>query len=154
MKPFVIALSLIVLTFAAMRVSYSDPNVDAEAAKAIRKAMADLDAAFNRGDAQGIAALYTEKALLFAPDRPAFEGRSAIAKFNQLVFDMGIKGVASTLSEVEVYNGTAFTSGTFKVWGNDKAAAFDGKFMLLWKKVGGQWLIHRDCGNGNGPAKN
>ena len=55
--------------------------MDAQVEAAIRANDEVFAAAFNRKDAQGIAALYTEDAAILPPGAPRADGRDAIAAF-------------------------------------------------------------------------
>src|SRR5436189_3354334 len=99
----------------------ADDKTDTDARRAMEMAIKELDAAYNRGDAKGVASAYTETAQLFPPNRPIASGRAGIEKFNRSMLDLGYKGMESTLTEIEVYNNVAFASGTMKLWGQDKS---------------------------------
>ena len=102
-------------------------------------------------DAPGVAALYTADAQLLPPDMEIVSGRAAIREFVAKTNPPG--GPAFEIATVEtlVLGDYAYRQGTFKVKGPDGTALESGKFQELWKKVDGQWLIHRDMWSGNAP---
>ena len=57
----------------------------------MRKVLEDFDAAynkaFNRGDAAGCAAFFTEDVILLAPDQPMIRGKSAFEELYQSRMD-------------------------------------------------------------------
>jgi len=98
-------------------------------------------------------ALYTAEAQLLPEGAPTFKGWEEIARFFEGVFAQGVvaakfvtldvEGNASEASEVGAYELYAATSeGTVTV---DR-----GRYLVLWRKVDGHWMIHRDMIN-HGP---
>jgi len=102
-------------------------------------------------DAAGVAALYTEDAQLLPPDMEIVSGRAAIQEFVAKTNPPG--GPAFEIATVEtlVFGEYAHRQGSFAVKGPDGAARETGKFLELWKKVDGKWLIHRDMWSGDAP---
>ena len=140
-------LILVLLTLA----TYAQEKTSA--AKAIGAANAEFEKAHLRGDAKAIAAQYTENAQLLWEDRDIIKGREAIeAEWRK---DMGGPGrkAAITLLEVEEHGDWAFETSKFLVTAPDGKVVYDGKYICIWKRVNGQWKIHRDIGNKNTPAK-
>jgi len=102
-------------------------------------------------DAAGVAALYTEDAQLLPPDMEIVSGRAAIQEFVAKTNPPG--GPAFEIATVEtlVFGNYAHRQGSFKVKGPNGEALEAGKFIELWKKVDGQWLIYRDMWSANAP---
>ena len=102
-------------------------------------------------DAAGVAALYTEDAQLLPPDMEIVSGRAAIQEFVAKSNPPG--GPAFEIATVEtlVFGDYAHRQGSFRVKGPGGEALEAGKFIELWKKVDGQWLIHRDMWSANAP---
>jgi uncharacterized protein (TIGR02246 family) len=109
-------------------------------------------AAYNRGDAAAMAALYTEDGQLLAPNAPTMTGREAVQGFWQAVMDMGVEKVAIFTGEVEDHGDTATEVSEFKLFGAGDQELDQGKFIVIWKKVDGQWKLHRDIFNSSNPA--
>ena len=107
---------------------------------------------FAAHDAAGVAALYTEDAQLLPPDMEVVSGRAAIREFNAK--NNPPDGPAFEFATIEtlVFGDYAHRQGSFKVKSPDGSTLESGKFIELWKKVGGKWLIHRDMWSGNAPA--
>ncbi len=102
--------------------------------------------------AAGVAALYAGDAQLLPPDREVVGGRASIREFVATANPPG--GPASEIATVEtlMFGDHAFRQGSFKVKGPDGTPLETGKFLELWKKVDGKWLIHRDMRSSNAPA--
>ena len=95
-------------------------------------------------DAAGVAALYTEDAQLLPPDHEIVSGRAAIQEFVARTNPPDGPRLEFATIEALVFGDYAHRQGSFRVKGPDGATAGTGKNMELWKKVGGQWKIHRD----------
>jgi uncharacterized protein (TIGR02246 family) len=120
--------------------------------KQIEAANAEFAAAYARGDAKAVAAMYTERAHVFPPNSELVKGRADIEKFWQGAMDGGIKGVAVKTSEVEAFGDALVEEGTYTLFGKDGAALDKGKYLVLWHRVEGAWKLHRDCWNSSEPA--
>ena len=119
---------------------------------AIVAANENFMAAFNGGDAAGLAALYTEKGQLLPPNSYFVTGQQAIQGFWQALFDMGIKEVKLEIVEAEGHGDTAIEVGKFTLKGEGGQVLDVGKYIVIWKREGGQWKLHRDIFNSSMPA--
>ncbi|HJR05766.1 MAG TPA: nuclear transport factor 2 family protein [Pyrinomonadaceae bacterium] len=112
---------------------------------------------FKRGDAAGVAALYTPDARLMPPDVPLMTGTEAITAFWQAAMKQGIKAATLESIDVETSGGDLATEiGRFKlamkVAGADDLVEQTGKYIVLWKLDGGTWKLHADIWNADAPA--
>jgi ketosteroid isomerase-like protein len=89
--------------------------------------------AFARGDAAGLAALYTAGGQLLPPNSDVVSGRDAIRAFWQGAIDMGLKEARLDTMEAEGVGNT-------------------GKYVVIWKTEAGGWKLHRDIWNSSRPA--
>jgi uncharacterized protein (TIGR02246 family) len=120
---------------------------------AIEAANAEFGAAYGRGDARAVAAMYTEGGQLYPPNERAVAGRAAIEGFWKAAMDSGVKGVELKTAEVESLGDWAVEAGTYALSGKDGTTLDRGKYLVLWKRVGGTWRLHRDCWNSNEPVR-
>jgi len=97
-----------------------------------------------RSDGPGVAALYTAHAQLLPAQSDVVSGTQAIGQFWQGVFDSGIKGVSLTTVEVEGHGNTAHEVGKYELRGADGKVSDHGKYIVIWKKEGPSWKLHRD----------
>ena len=111
---------------------------------AIEAANKKWAAAASRGDGAGVAALYTTDAQLLPSQSDFVRGTQAIGQFWQAVFDSGVTGVSLTTVEVESCGNAAHEVGTLELRGADGKMLDQGKYVVLWKKEGGSWKLHRD----------
>lgn len=108
-----------------------------------------FETAFNGGDAAATGALYTDDAILLPPGGPVIEGRDGIVALWQGAIDSGLKDLDLMTMNVEVAGDTAYETGTFEgtVAGADGETPANGKYVVVWKKVDGNWMLHRDIWN-------
>ena len=115
---------------------------------AARAAIAAGNKKFSDGaakhDASLMASAYTEDGEAFPPNSDAVKGRPAIQKMWQAVLDSGITAVELNTTEVEADGNLAYEVGTYAMKTKDGNLADRGKYCVVWKRVGGQWLLHRD----------
>lgn len=122
----------------------------AQSKATIQKADDKWAEAFNKGDAAGLAAMYTEDAYALPPGAEMIKGRSAIeALWRQQMQQIG--NVKCTALDVKpLGRNVAREIGTcsFKT---KSPPAQDGalKYAVVWEKVGGQWELLQDIWNTN-----
>jgi uncharacterized protein (TIGR02246 family) len=126
---------------------------DAGVRAAIASATEQFQTAFAKQDAAGVAALYTTNGEAYPPNSNVVRGRAEIQKMWKSVIDSGIAGAALTTTEVESSGDLAYESGTYEMKTKDGKVADRGKYVVVWKRVGGRWLLHRDIWNTNQPAQ-
>lgn len=103
-------------------------------------------AAFLRGDATAVAALYTEDAQVIAPGAPIATGRAAIAAFWQSSIASGIKDVTLETTGVESDGNLAYETGVVRLVSKEGVTTA-ARYVVVWKRVGETWLLHRDIWN-------
>jgi ketosteroid isomerase-like protein len=131
--------------FAAMALLGASPALAADDVRAeIEAANKLFEAAASRSDGPGVAALYTATGQLLPAESDFVTGTEAIGQFWQAVFDSGINGVSLVTLEVENHAGTAHEVGRFELRGADGKVLDHGKYVVIWKKEGASWKLHRD----------
>ncbi|MFQ5744454.1 MAG: YybH family protein [Acidobacteriota bacterium] len=111
---------------------------------AIEAANKKWEAAASRSDGAGVAALYTAHGELLPAQSDFVRGTQAIGRFWQAVFDSGIKGASLSTVEVEGCGHTAYETGTYELRDADGKALDHGKYVVVWKREGDAWKLHRD----------
>ena len=117
----------------------------------IDEALVKLVAAINAGDGATVASLYSEDAALFPPGEERVDGRSAIQTFWQGAIDSGMKVDDLHATEVDSRSDIAEEVGVFilSVPGDSGVTKVAGKYIVIWKRTGHTWQIHRDIWNTN-----
>lgn len=112
--------------------------------------------AFEQGDADAIAALYTSDARILPPNQPMLAGTDAIRSFWQGMLRLQIKQPKlETVELAEQRDDIACELGrySFIVPLPDGSTVTDvGKYLVVWKREGGTWKLHLDIWNTNAPA--
>ena len=110
-------------------------------------------AVLNAGDVDALAALYAEDARLLPPNGAMEQGRAAVREEFGAMIAAGLKGELSTL-EALVAGDIGYKVGTYKVLGPDGSVVDRGKFIEVWRQVGGAWKIANDIWNSDMPVPN
>jgi uncharacterized protein (TIGR02246 family) len=126
-----------------------------DASTAVRAAIEAANKKFMDGaarhDAALIASVYTEDAEAFPPNSDIVRGRPALQKLWQSVLDSGIAAFELNTTEVGADGNLAYEVGTYAMKTKDGTVADRGKYCVVWKRVNGQWLLHRDIWTTNLP---
>ena len=122
----------------------------AQAKNSIAKLNAEWVTAFNKGDAKALAAMYTPDAYVLPAGAELAKGHNAIEKF----WGGAVKQLGDAkLTTVDVQSlgpGAAREVGTFVF--KTKAQPSEqvtGKYVVVWRKMGGQWQLSTDIWNMN-----
>ena len=107
-------------------------------------------------DADGMANLYAEDALLMPPGAPAVTGRAGIRAF------LGEDAAKSKAAGVSIKNGSVtgagvhgdlgWISGTYTVIDGAGATVDSGSYLSVHRRTDGAWLYIRDTWNSDRPA--
>ena len=118
----------------------------------LRRANDTFEATFKRGDAAGMAALYTAAGMLLPTGTGPIEGAAGIQAFWQGAMDMGLAQLHLHTHEVEELTDTAIELGHYALLGPNEQPVDEGKYLVVWKEEHGQWKLHRDIWNSSLPA--
>lgn len=114
-----------------------------------------FEAAFNAGDAAGLAALYTSDAIVMPPNMERITGRDRIRALWQNFFDAGVTSIDLHTDELRFAGIYATEVGAFTLGAPDGKGGkleVEGKYIVVWRKEhDGSWRLHRDIWN-NDPA--
>jgi uncharacterized protein (TIGR02246 family) len=108
---------------------------------------------FNAGDADAVAALYSEDGMRLPYQAPAVKGRDAIVANINGTRDMGITSVKIEVLGSESQGSMAWGHGTYALMDGEGNTVQAGKWMNVSKKLGGKWLIHCDIWNTDAPEE-
>src|SRR5262249_42010396 len=111
--------------------------------EAVNRAMEE---AVRKRDPERLAALYTTDAIVMPPDAPFVKGRDGIKQFwGSAIQQLGVKDVRLGTVDLEIAGDTAHEVGEALLTLESGSATL--KYVVVWKKVGGQWCLHRDIWN-------
>lgn len=122
-----------------------------EVRAAVAAANENFMATFKRGDAAGIAALYTVNGQVLPPNGDFVTGKEAIEGFWRAIMDMGIKEAKLEIVEVEGHGDTAIEVSKYTLQGDEGQVLDTGKYIVIWKQQDGDWKLHRDIFNSSMP---
>lgn len=120
--------------------------------EAITSAKENFMSTYNVGDAPGMAGFYTAEAQILPPNADIVTGEKAIWAFYKDMMDLGFAEIELRTIELESFGETAVEVADYKLYGERKAELDHGKCIIIWKKDGGEWKMHRDMFNSNNPA--
>ena len=120
--------------------------LNAQAPEPLADLVAEWEAAFNAGDAEAVAAIYTEDAIRIPPEEDFVRGREEIA--------VNVEELAGLTISLGTYGGllgdeVATTWGSYELSGTVEGQAVTerGRWMNAVKKTEDGWKIHRDIWN-------
>ena len=138
-------LLVLALVIGSVSIAYAQRAVGTAAVRAAIEAgnKKFIDGAAKK-DAAMIASAYTDDAQAFPPNSEVVKGKPELQKLWQSVLDSGITAIDLKTTEVESQGTLAYEAGTYTMKTKDGKIADRGKYCVVWKQVGGQWLLHRD----------
>ena len=98
---------------------------------------------FASGDPASIAACYTEDAQVLTGSMSPVRGRAAIESLFKFTRGQGHTLEFST-EDLDVQGHTAIEIGAYLRKDKERTTFDRGRYMVVWKRVAGQWKIHRD----------
>jgi len=120
---------------------------------------ADIDAAnqkwlaaYHKGDAAALTALYTDKATILPPGSDMVKGHDAILRFWQGAMQSGLKIDSLQAVSVEHFGTGAREIGRVTAQAPNaqkQLTRVEGKYVVVWKKVKGNWKLDTDIWNLN-----
>jgi uncharacterized protein (TIGR02246 family) len=130
--------------------SGSGPTRDAEST--IRGLTQDFSTAFNTGNYDHAAALFTPDAHFMPPYRESSQGAKAIERALREFGDRGYEDLRFETAGVECSGDMAVENGRYSVTIRRGTTVFadHGKYLRTWRRLGA-WLITADCWSSNVP---
>lgn len=147
MKKIAVGMAMAVALVVGAGVLAADRGDDVRAQ--IEAANDVFEAIFAKADAAGIAALYTDDGQILPPNAKATTGHKNIAAYWGGAMAGGAAGITLTTTEVEQHGDTVIEVGTGDILDSKKKVLDSAKYIVIWKRVGGKWKLHRDIWNSN-----
>jgi uncharacterized protein (TIGR02246 family) len=102
--------------------------------------------AVRRRDLERMASLYAADAIALPPDGPIVRGREDIKRlWGAVLEEKGLKSVRIETVDLQLAGDVAYEVGEATLGLPTGPAVM--KFVVVWKKAGGQWQVHRDIWN-------
>lgn len=153
MKKILIITLIATSLFACKSNTETKPAFDLVTAKkeieAANKVLMDVIA---KGDSVGTADSYSPDGAVLFNNMPTVKGTENLVKVWSSFINAGVRNIELTTIEVWGDENYITEEGTFIIKSNEGAQLDKGKYLVLWKKVGGKWKLHRDISNSDLPA--
>jgi uncharacterized protein (TIGR02246 family) len=105
-------------------------------------------AAFNKGDAASVAALYTADAYVLPPGSAMVKGRAAIEAFWRQAAQQMTDAKLTTLDVLPLGRSAAREIGTVTLKTKSQPPQeIVGKYVVVWRKIGRDWKLATDIWN-------
>ena len=105
-------------------------------------------AAFNKGDAPAVAALYTEDAYVLPPGSATVKGRAAIEAFWRQAAQQMSDAKLTTVDVLPLGRSAAREIGTVTLKTKSQPPQeVVGKYVVVWRKIGRDWKLATDIWN-------
>ena len=102
-------------------------------------------AAFNKGDAAAVAALYTEDAYVLPPGSAMVKGRAAIEAFWRQAAQQMSDAKLTTVDVLPLGRSAAREIGTVTLKTKSQPPQeVVGKYVVVWRKIGRDWKLATD----------
>lgn len=134
--------------------SASNVNSWLDVQTAVRGLTQDFATAFNTGNYDQAAALFTVDGFLMAPHRDSVQGPKVIEAMLRRLADAGYQNLRLETIRVEETGDMAVEIGRYTVavqQANGTTIADRGKFVQSWRRLG-IWLMTANCWNSDLPA--
>lgn len=149
MKWFAAAIACAAIALAACT---QPPALPADPAAIVAERNAAFMAGVAAGDSATLAANYAENAVLMPPGNAAVEGREAIGQFWQ-------GGISAGMARIELAEGEVIATSADTILERSTARLFnaagdvidEGKYVVVWRLIDGQWLMVWDIWNSDAP---
>lgn len=102
------------------------------------------------GDYENIGAAYTEDAKIFPNNTDIIDGRTKIASYWKPSSEARIVYHKITPSEIKIIGKEAYDYGYYEGTtrsANGEETSWRGKYVIVWKKIDGDWKIYLDIWN-------
>lgn len=94
---------------------------------------------------------YTDDIHLMPHGTPTLVGKVAVGTYFEEVFRLGICGAQFETVSVEGAGDEAREIGRYTLYAgpsqDERVVAQQGRYLVIWRKVGGEWLLHWDMFN-------
>lgn len=117
---------------------------------AIEAASRAFSAAYVRGDADSMTALYTPDAVIFPNNSEMIQGHDAIRRYWTLAPGHTVTHHRATPTEIRIDGDHAYDYGVFEISGTRAGTPYGpshGKYVIVWRRTPQGWRMHLDMWN-------
>lgn len=133
------------------------PRDTAAVQASLESSLAHFRTAMLAGNAEGMASVFADDAILLMPNAPAIRGRSAIVETNrQMLAALDVTDASFRTTDLLLSGDHAVETGVYTmtmVPSGGTAMSDTGKYVTVWhRQPGGEWKILRDIMNSSLPV--
>jgi uncharacterized protein (TIGR02246 family) len=117
---------------------------------AIQALSREFSAAYVRGDADSMTALYTADAVIFPNNSEMIQGHDAIRRYWTLAPGQTVTHHRATPTEIRIDGDHAYDYGVFEISGTRDGTPYGpshGKYIIVWRRTPAGWRMHLDMWN-------
>lgn len=117
---------------------------------AIQALSRDFSAAYVRGDADAMTALYTADGVIFPNNSEMIHGHDAIRRYWTLAPGQTVTHHRATPTEIRIDGDHAYDYGVYEIAGTNNGTAWGpshGKYVIVWRRTPQGWRMHLDMWN-------
>ncbi len=106
--------------------------------------------AYMDGDVDTLVSLYTDDGMIFPNNRKILSGKKLLESYWTLPEDVKTLHHKVTAEEIIIENDTAYDYGYYEgktLTKDNKEVSWQGKYVIVWKKIDGDWKIYLDIWN-------
>lgn len=122
-----------------------------DVSKEIQKENDQISAAIVNGSFDELISRYTEDGMIIPPNAEPMIGREAISLMWQTIKTMGVTNMQFKTISAEQHGNVAIEHGMYKLFAGEDILIDHGKYIVIWEKKGGMWMIKKDIWNTSMP---
>ncbi|GAB5565656.1 MAG: hypothetical protein Wins2KO_27190 [Winogradskyella sp.] len=106
--------------------------------------------AYMDGDVDTLVSIYTDDGMIFPNNRKILGGKKLLESYWTLPDDVKTLHHKVTAEEIIIENDTAYDYGYYEgktLTKDNKEVSWQGKYVIVWKKIDGDWKIYLDIWN-------
>jgi uncharacterized protein (TIGR02246 family) len=157
MKPFLLGVIIVLLSALPAFCQTENPSAVpemmserfAEAKRAIDKGNAEWIEAWEKGNPEMVAAIFTEDGIMLSQGGKVFKGRRQILERQKAAMQSVTRPIKVSVITVKIWldGDTAYETGKYKYeyTEKDKPTTEEGRYVTMWKRQGdGSWKLSMD----------
>ena len=110
---------------------------------------------WNAGELEGVVEAYADDAVYLPPHHEAVHGRDAIREYVKAPLGRGVTDLVFQVTYIKQQGPVAWDVGTYRMsipQADGTKKEDRGKYLTVWRRAGGKWLIVADAWSSDLPA--
>ena len=138
------------VVFPTWKIDCKRPSKTKSDMKIIHENIESFSKAYMDGDIEALVNMYTEDGKIFPNNRKIIAGKTDLLTYWNIPEGARIINHKVTPIEINIENDTAYDYGYYEgktLTKDKKEISWQGKYIIVWKKVNDEWKIHLDIWN-------